>query len=106
MEKEERERVERELAEQERLAREAEEKRLAKEAEKKVTADNLEDGEIEEQDTQPHNQDGKDKVRESLHIDTTTPAIGRRRHPGPLDLEEMGRQPFVARASSMCHGCT
>jgi len=33
-------------------------------------------------------QDGKDKIRESLRIDTTTAAIGRRWHPGPLDLEE------------------
>jgi len=39
---------------------------------------------LEDQDTPPP----RDQVREGLRIDTTTPAIGRRRHPGPLDLEE------------------
>ena len=93
------ERAERERAEQERLAKEAEEKgkrRLAEEAEKKVAepildgrVNGMEEGEIlEDQDTPSHAQDGRDNVREDLRIDTTTPAIGRRRHPGPLDLEE------------------
>lgn len=61
----------------------------------------MEDGEIEEQDTQPHNQDGKDKVRESLRIDTTTPAIGRRRHPGPLDLEEAKKSNIAGQQSAL-----
>jgi hypothetical protein len=50
-------------------------------------ADEMEEGEICDQDIPALNQDGREKIRENLHIDTN-PAIGRRRHPGPLDLEE------------------
>ena len=109
-EKEERERVEREQADHERLARETEEKRLAEEAEKKAaealaqTPDgrDMEDGEIfEDQDTPPPDQDGKEKVRETLRIDTTTPAIGRRRHPGPLDLEEAKKSNIAGPQSAL-----
>ena len=102
-EKEERERAEREQAEQ------AEAKRLAEEAEKKLAeqtpdgkGNEMEEGEIlEDQDTPPHTQDGRDKVRESLRIDTTTPAIGRRRHPGPLDLEEAKKSNIAGPQSAL-----
>jgi translation initiation factor 4G len=108
-EKEEREKAEREQAEQERLAREAEAKRLAEEAEKKVVeqtpggrANEVEEGEIfDDQDTPSQNQDGRDKVRESLCIDTNAPAIGRRRHPGPLDLEEAKKSNIAGPQSAL-----
>jgi translation initiation factor 4G len=62
----------------------------------------MEEGEIlEDPDTSPQSQDGKDKVRESLRIDTTTPAIGRRRHPGPLDLEEAKKSTIAGPQSAL-----
>jgi len=56
----------------------AEGKQLVKEAEKEVAEQTLDGraGEIlEDSDALPQSQDGKDKVRESLRINTTTPAI-------------------------------
>jgi len=109
-EKEEKERADKEQAEQDRLAREAEEKRLSEEAEKKVAeqastdkrADEVEEGEIfEDQDTPLHSQDGRDKVRETLRINTTTPAIGRLQHPGPLDLEEAKKSNITGPQSAL-----
>jgi translation initiation factor 4G len=84
-------------------------KQIAEEAEKKVVeqtldrrAGEMEEGEIlEDQDTPPQSQDGKDKVRESLRIDTTTPAIGRRRHPGLLDLEEAKKSSIAGPQSAL-----
>jgi translation initiation factor 4G len=65
-------------------------------------AEEIEEGEInEDQDTQPPNQDGREKVRESLRIDTNAPAIGRRRHPGPLDLEEAKKSNVAAPQSAL-----
>ena len=64
-------------------------------------ADEPEEGEIlEDQDTLPHNQECRDKVRETLHIDTTTPAMGRR-HPGPLDLEEAKKSNIAGPQSAL-----
>jgi hypothetical protein len=60
----------------------------------------MEEGEICDQDIPALNQDGREKIRENLRIDTN-PAIGRRRHPGPLDLEEAKKSSIAGPQSAL-----
>ncbi|KAF8967966.1 hypothetical protein BDZ97DRAFT_484089 [Flammula alnicola] len=108
--KEEEERLEKERiekAEQERLAKETEEERLRVEQEEaakktevtpepEVEADGKaeetsEDGEVVEDGKEAEvpvasKEEVKEKPKDGLRINTTSPTLDRRRHPGPLDL--------------------
>ncbi|KAH9485515.1 Eukaryotic translation initiation factor 4 gamma [Psilocybe cubensis] len=107
-ERAEQERIEKEKAEQARLAKEAEEERLRIEEEEKrrleeeaaksakepepeldgKSESTLEEGEVVEDNNTDAKDDGKDKPKESLRINTgaTSPTVDRRQRPGPLDL--------------------
>ena len=61
----------------------------------------MEEGEIYDDQHTPPAQDGREKVRESLRIDTNAPAIGRQRHPGPLDLDEAKKSHIAGPQSAL-----